>query len=233
MSLSTWWANDPLPELPLLSGFEVQMANDAGELAQVTKLSEMEVEARWSDGHRAYIGYLHGQPATYGWLATRRASIGELDLEFSLPSDEGYLWDFTTLPEWQGRGLYPRLLQAIVADMASKARRLWIIHAPENLPSGTGMHRAGFEPVGQLSFRAEGGVGLMPSDSSDRAQAGSKLLGVPIIDTVLAPCWACGGVAQLQDDIAAAENCWPPTRPSLSQCCCATPIQHLEVRQSL
>jgi ribosomal protein S18 acetylase RimI-like enzyme len=233
MSLATWWSNDPLPELALLSAFVVQVANDATELARVTKLSVTEVEARWDDGHRAYVGYLHGQPATYGWLATRRASIGEVNLDFTLPFGERYLWDFATLPDWQGRGLYPRLLQAIVADVSNEARRLWIIHAPENLPSGAGMHKAGFEPVGQLSFRAEGGVGLMPSSSLNRAQVGSELLGVPLIDTVLAPCWTCGGVAQIQDVVAKAENCWPPLKPSQPQCNCATPVKPSLVRQSL
>lgn len=229
MSLATWWRNDPLPPLPQLSGFEVRVANNAAELAQVNKLPVMEVQARWNDGHRAYIGYLQGQPTSYGWLATRRASIGELNLDFAIPSEERYLWDFATLSEWQGRGLYPRLLQAIVADMSEAARRLWIIHAPENLPSGAGMHTAGFKPVGQLSFRAEGGVGLMPLESIERAQAGSELLGVPIIDTVLAPCWTCGGVTQTQN-LAAVESCWPPLKPTEHECCCATPVRPSQVR---
>lgn len=229
MSLATWWRSDPLPVLTKLEGFEVRLANDAAELARVNKLPITEVQARSEGGHRAYIGYLHGQPASYGWLATRRASIGELNLDFAIPSDDRYLWDFATLPDWQGRGLYPRLLQAIAAEMPEAARRLWIIHAPENLPSGAGMHAAGFTPVGQLSFRAEGGVGLMPLGSMERAQAGSELLGVPIIDAVLAPCWTCGGVTSTQN-LEAADSCWPPLKPTQHECCCATPVRPSQVR---
>jgi len=218
MSLSTWWRGDPLPRLPELPSFEARLAADQAELAGVNRLALAEVQRRWADGHRAYLGYLAGRPVTYGWVAPRRAAIGELALDFALPPGDRYLWDFATLPAWQGRGLYPRLLQAIVADAPTEVQRLWIIHAPENLPSGAGMGKAGFEPVGQLSFRAAGGVGLAPLGAG-------ALLGVPIIDTVLAPCWTCGGAAAAQSAETALESCWPPVRPTERQCTCASPVR--------
>lgn len=157
---------------------------------------------------------------------SRRAAIGELALDFALPPGDRYLWDFATLPEWQGRGLYPRLLQAIVADAPAEVQRLWIIHAPENLPSGAGMHKAGLEPVGQLSFRAAGGLGLAPLGADERAHAGAELLGVSIVDTVLAPCWTCGGGATAaQSAETALKNCWPSVRPTERQSTCASPVR--------
>lgn len=227
MALAAWWVNDPLPNLPPLLGFEVRVAADPVELTQLTGLTLEAVQARWDAGHQAYMGTLLGRPVTYGWVATRSAVIGELELGFALSVEDRYLWDFATLPEWQGRGLYPRLLQGIaartVAEAAGAARRLWIIHAPENLPSGAGMHKAGFEPVGQLSFRAEGGIGLAPREPTERAQAGAALLGVPLIDTVLAPCWTCGGAALSPG--SAAVTCWPPLQPAAPPCCCAQPVK--------
>jgi hypothetical protein len=41
-------------------------------------------------------------PVGYEWVATRQASIGELDLLFELSSDDRYLSDLATLPGWQG-----------------------------------------------------------------------------------------------------------------------------------
>lgn len=222
MSLATWWVNDPLPTLPTLHNFVVRQATNDAELAALNRISIAEVQSRRAGGHQAYIGYLQGWPVTSGWVARRSASIGELDLAFALPAGDRYLWDFATLPEWQGRGLYPRLLQAIAESEAGAAQRLWIIHAPENLPSGAGMHKAGFELVGQLSYRAEGGVGLAPTGLAARAQAGAALLGVPLIDTVLAPCWHCGHLTETR--VASADSCWPPRRPNSVQCTCATPI---------
>ena len=120
-------------------------------LKSITSLRQKSIDRR-IDGHRPYVARMDGQPVAYGWLATSKVSIGELDINVELPPDDRYLWDFATLPNWQGRGLYPRLLQSILEQEIQNAKRFWIIHAPENLPSGAGMSKAGFEFVGQLSF---------------------------------------------------------------------------------
>ncbi|MBN9390923.1 MAG: GNAT family N-acetyltransferase [Chloroflexi bacterium] len=193
MALASWWHNDPLTTLNPLPNFSVKLAHDNKELARLNKLSENEVETRKQTRHRPYVGYMDGVPVTYGWVATRSASIGELDLNFALPANERYLWDFATLPEWQGQGLYPRLLQAII--QAEAAERYWIIYAPENSPSGAGIQKAGFQIVGQLSFRADGAVGLIPIDSAtfEKAGVGAVRLGVDLFDDGLSPCWGCIG----------------------------------------
>jgi GNAT superfamily N-acetyltransferase len=188
MALATWWTGDPLMKLTPLHSFKIQLAHDDKLLAQLNRLSMEEVRSRMQAGHRPYLGYLGHTAVTYGWVATREASIGELNLVFSLAAGERYLWDFATLPEWQGRGLYPRLLQAII--QSENAERLWIIHAPENLPSGAGIHKAGFEAVGQLSFRPDGSVGLIPLQN-ERAAIGGSMLGVPLFEDGLSPCWGC------------------------------------------
>ncbi|MCC7446218.1 MAG: GNAT family N-acetyltransferase [Anaerolineae bacterium] len=191
MALATWWATDPMPSLPKLDGFDVALAADDTELAFLNHLTVTEIQARRSEGHRPYIGYIKGVPAAYGWVATRQASIGELDLTFNLPTGHRYLWDFATRPERQGWGIYPRLLQAILAQETYEAARFWIIHAPENLPSGAGMHKAGFMSVGQLSFRRDGSVGLLPLNNPARGRIGAALLGVPVIEEDVNPCWGC------------------------------------------
>jgi hypothetical protein len=144
-----------------------------------------------------------------------------LDLAFVLPATERYLWDFATLPEWQGYGIYPRLLQHILMQHSSTVERVWIIHAPENSPSGAGMTKAGLLPVGQLSFRSDGGVGLAPFEALERAQAGAALLGIPLIESVLAPCWSCGGATDEHSTTVDADSCWPPLRPTIQPCTCA------------
>jgi len=189
MALATWWASDPLMDLTPLLNFQVRLAADDAQLATINHITLTEVEQRRRAGHIPYVGYMDGTAVTYGWVATREASIGELSLIFPLPTDSRYLWDFATLPDWQGKGLYPRLLQAIV--QAEPAERFWIIHAPENLPSGAGMQKAGFQPVGQLSFQRDNSLGLIPFDLPERARIGAALLGVPLIADGLSPCWRC------------------------------------------
>lgn len=37
-----------------------------------------------------------------------------------------------TLPTWQGYGIYPRLLQSILAWQVPPVELVWILYAPEN-----------------------------------------------------------------------------------------------------
>lgn len=189
MALATWWASDPLMDLTPISGFQVRLSTDDAQLATINHISVAEVKQRRRAGHLPYVGYMQETAVTYGWVATREASIGELNLVFPIPTDNRYLWDFATLPEWQGKGLYPRLLQAIV--QTERAESFWIIHAPENLPSGAGMQKAGFQAVGQLSFQHDNSLGLIPFDLRERARIGAALLDVPLIEDGLSPCWRC------------------------------------------
>ena len=226
MSFATFWSEDTLTPIGSLPGVTAGPTSDWDELAEINHISRAEVIDRINNGHRPYVARMDGQPVAYGWLATRKISIGELDINVELPPDDRYLWDFATLPDWQGRGLYPRLLQAILEQEIQHAKRFWIIHAPDNLPSGAGMSKAGFEFVGQLSFTADGKVGLAPySDSTERARIGADLLQVPLIESVLAPCWSCGEMVAKHPDKADANSCWPPQRSNGSTCCCKKEVK--------
>ncbi len=217
MALATWWRSDVVPLLPELPGFHAAIDDDNAMLAKLNHLPIEEVCARRQEGHRPYVARLHGVPVAYGWVATRTASIGELKVTITLPRTDRYLWDFATLPVFQGRGLYPRLLQAILRQEA-EADRLWIIYAPENLPSGAGMRKAGFVAATELSFDAGGQVRLATLGAHERARAAAELLGVPLVEDQLAPCWCCQAKAASD---AAGEACWPPTKRTIASCTCA------------
>jgi len=226
MSFATFWIEDTLTPIASLPGFKAGPAFDWHELAEINHISHAEVIDRRNNGNRPYVARMNGQPVAYGWLATSKISIGELDINVELPSGDRYLWDFATLPDWQGHGLYPRLLQSILEQELQNAKRFWIIHAPENLPSGAGMSKAGFEFVGQLSFTMDGKVGLAPyADSPERARVGADLLQVPLIESVLAPCWNCGGMIAKHPDKTDVDSCWPPKRLNESECCCVKEVK--------
>jgi GNAT superfamily N-acetyltransferase len=213
MALATWWKTDPLPPLAPLPGLRAEGAVDTAMLAGLNGLTIAAALARRQEGHRPYVAFLHDLPVAYGWVATRVASIGELETTITLPPTDRYLWDFATLPAWQGRGIYPRLLQAILQQESRAAERFWIIAAPENMPSGAGMRKAGFSPVAELSFDTNRAVRLAPIGAYERAQAAAALLGVPLVDDPLAPCWAC----QNGGDSA----CWPQQGGESRACTCA------------
>jgi GNAT superfamily N-acetyltransferase len=219
MALATWWRSDSLPSLPAVAGFHAAIAEDDAVLAQLNRIPLEEVRARRRDGHRPYVACLHGTPVAYGWVATRAASIGELKVTIALPRGDRYLWDFATLPAFQGRGLYPRLLQAILRQEVRQAERFWIIYAPENLPSGAGMRKAGFVAATELSFDTGGQVRLAALGPHERALAAAKLLGLPLVGDRLAPCWCCQ--AGEKEEGVTDEACWPPARRAVVACTCA------------
>lgn len=213
MNLATWWKSDPLPILEPLPGFRVTTVDDA-TLSRLNSLPLSEVRARRADGHRPYIAVLHGSPVGYGWAATRQASIGELALSFSLPDGDRYLWDFRTFAAWQGLGIYPRLLQGIIRAERDAAERFWILHAPENLPSGAGMRKAGFRAVSALAFDPAGKAALGADAAGARVEEARRLLGIPLAPSALSPCWRC-----VHEEGAC--RCQRAGTDGADTCCCA------------
>src|ERR1700756_3464111 len=112
MPFGTWWRGDPLPDLPPLPAFSAQITTDTSLIAHVTHLSRQAINRRMREGNQPYIAFLEQIPVAYGWVATREGGITELQFSFSVSKRNVYLWDFLTLPEWRGKGIYPHLLQA-------------------------------------------------------------------------------------------------------------------------
>ena len=224
MALWTWWTGDALPALAAHDGFGADSAGDAAALAALTNLTPGEVVNRLEAGNRCYVARMGGEAVGYGWIADAGAAIGELGLAFRLEADDRYLWDFVTLPAWRGRGLYPRLLQAILRT--ERDGRFWIINAPENVASARGIARAGFADVGTLAFTRGGGVAIAATTADDRAAAGAAVLGVPLVpasaaDPGVSPCWCC-----VMDALARGARetaCWPGAGLANVACTCGTP----------
>jgi GNAT superfamily N-acetyltransferase len=190
MPLATRHRDDPAPALPPLDGLVVRQLADADAMAAVQGRSADEMAARLADGHRAYVAFRDGEPAAFGWVATRSATIGELGATFTIPEGERYLWNFVTRPAHRGLGIYPRLLEAIIRAEGAEASRFWVAYAPENHASAAGIHRAGFATVADLSFDGERRPAVRPRDGERGARA-AAVVGLPVAPEPLAPCWRC------------------------------------------
>jgi GNAT superfamily N-acetyltransferase len=182
-----WWRGDPLKSLPPLAGLDIQEATPNAGLASLNGVNIGEVFRRVRAGHRPYMARIFGQPVAYGWVATREASFGDGRVSFQVPEQYRYLWDFATLPDWRGQGIYPRLLQSILVTEAAAAERFWILHEWANTASRRGIARAGFRIAGTLYFLPNGGIGLSPFGAHSRAPEGAKLMGVPLLANSRSP----------------------------------------------
>jgi GNAT superfamily N-acetyltransferase len=178
-SLYAWWRGDPLPALPPLPGLDVGRALSLDLIHEAAGLSTVEAEARVREGNAPYLACLDGRPVAVGWSAHRRGHIGSLARAFELPPASRYLWDFYTVPELRGRGIYPRLLQAAL-DTDTEATRFWIGHDAENVASRRGILKAGFGVVGEVWAGAEG-LRLVAHADDERARIAAALLGMPML----------------------------------------------------
>lgn len=183
-------SRDPVPAIPCPADWSVSTTTDTTLLSTLHSRAPHVMQQRLDGGHRAYVGFVGTTPAAFGWVATRTASIGELGFDFRVAPHERYLWNFVTLPQFRGQGLYPRLLDDIVRRESTAAQRFWIAYAPENHASGRGIHRAGFVDLAALSFLDNGRPALADLLPGGAARA-HTLLGIAATPEPLAPCWRC------------------------------------------
>jgi GNAT superfamily N-acetyltransferase len=205
MPLALRHRDDPVPEMTPLAELTIVRETSAARMAAIQNRAEHEIAARFDGGHRAYVALWGGEPAAWGWVAVRAAEIGELKSSFAVPDGDRYLWNFVTLAAHRGKGIYPRLLDAIVRAESRDAERFWVAYAPENHASGAGIRKAGFVTVAELSFDSSGRPAIQ-SMVSGGGLAASRVLGLPQVEAALAQCWRCARAAAAPADMSCAEG---------------------------
>lgn len=178
--LWTWWRGDRLASLPPLASFRVTTSPTEAVLAALTGLTATEVAARIEAQHQPYIAWIERTPVAYGWCASARAIFGAPPVTFDVPPGNRYLKDFATLPSWRGCGIYPRLLQAIIATETG-ADRFWILHRHDNCASARGIEKAGFTRVAHIHFLEGGGLGLVSTKATERCVDASQVFSLPVV----------------------------------------------------
>lgn len=175
----TWWQGDPVPALPPLEGWRAVPTNDVTLLGRLHGRDDVEMRERIAAGNQPYVAFLGDAPVAYGWSASKTCGIGDAGLSWTLGPQDRFLWDFATLNQWRGHGVYPRLLQAMLANELGTAQRFWIGHDADNIASRRGITKAGFTLVdtlvrsahGQMLLRAEGDSGRGRADPMGRGLA--------------------------------------------------------------
>lgn len=175
-----WWRGDPLPRIDGPDGLTIAPVAELEAERAGIDVDAREIKTRIEQGNRLYVGCVGGEVVGWGWSASVTASIGELGIHLDLPPGNRYLWDFVTLPDWRGHGIYPRLLQSILIHERD-AERFWVGHDYDNAPSGRGILRAGFQPVGAI-YEDDRERYFSSSGHPERALLAAELLGVPVIE---------------------------------------------------
>ena len=142
-------------------------------------MSVQEVDTRLQNGNHAYLAFLQETPVAYGWVATQ--SAGEIGLSFTLPQHNSYLWDFQTLPEWRGRGIYPHFLQEILLQEMNTVERFWILYKPGEIAAEKSIRKAGFLFLGELVLTKGQVSGISLFNRDERARIGADVLNLPVV----------------------------------------------------
>jgi GNAT superfamily N-acetyltransferase len=190
MSLYTLKTTDPLPVIKLPPGLTMQECTDVDLLALMGATTGEDVVKRIANDHVAFVAYVNNIPAAFGWMARGKARIGELAHDLILPVGNRYLWNFRTMEAFRGLGIYPALLQFIIHWEKEKANRFWIIHAPENRSSLTGIRKTGFHYVGKI-YSNEGAATIENTPLSRNSHMLLTEMDITISNEEPASCWNC------------------------------------------
>lgn len=207
MSLYTITSLASLPTIKKPAGLRIEESTDVTLLAAMGEITVEEVIKRFANNHAAFVAYLHDQPAAFGWMARSKAIIGELNHELILPERNRYLWNFRTLADFRGLGIYPALLQYIIRYESKRAHQFWIIHAPENKSSLSGIVKAGFEYAGKLCTDTNGAAVLESNTLTEIYRDILESMGIQFSNDTAASCWNCSS---------------PYLKKRKPECCCST-----------
>ena len=90
---------------------------------------------------------------SYCWATREPVEIGEVRRLISPRSNEVYLYDAFTFPEYRGQNLYPALLQRILAHSRQQGlHRALIFVLSDNVPSIRGVLKAGFREFQRVTY---------------------------------------------------------------------------------
>lgn len=106
---------------------------------------------RLAAGHVALLLMHDGSLMHMSWIARFVLRVDELGCTLRLPEEEVCIYDVVTAATWRGRGVYPAVLTWMRrhAHPWFAAKRIWIYCEAENLPSRSGIGKAGYEPSGR------------------------------------------------------------------------------------
>ena len=146
--------------------------------------------ARLKDGQHVYTFVENRRLLHYGWLAERPddSLLSESHQPFAFPPNSAYLFDFHTIPEARGRGLFTHCLRKMLHDLAQlpETDKIYIMVTADNGPVRHVIEKLGFNH--ELSLNEN----VRSSDSGDeptrvieplRRPAGGGLLKNPAFPT--------------------------------------------------
>lgn len=113
------------------------------------KFDIIEYTNRFNQGHLFCCLKERNTITAYGWVnPNKHHTIGELNLQMEMRKKTEVLYDFTTLPLFRGKGLYPTLLQHMI-NRTDTPKVIYVLSY--NTASIRGIEKAGFHKLGTVN----------------------------------------------------------------------------------
>jgi len=132
--------------------------------------------ARLEDGQHVYTVAESGRLLHWGWLIESQADafFSEVRQPYRFPPKSACLYDFYTVPQARGRGLYTASLRAMLADIAEEhmAEQTYVGVLADNAPSRHVIEKLGFRYEASLHERVV--FGFVKRWRDVRSKTGSK-----------------------------------------------------------
>lgn len=150
-SLSVAHPVPPRLTLVRISNHDAAGANIAEKAMQTAGEKAGLVAARMIHGDEFFGWRSEAQIVTFGWVTQSNRSIGATKL-LDAPG-RLYFYNFHTLKEYRGRGLYPALLLSMRQILSEEGASEFIIDVnTRNTASTRGVEKAGFEAIAEITF---------------------------------------------------------------------------------
>ena len=108
---------------------------------------------RFRKGDFCCVSIYNNEIVSYCWIAIQRAYIGEIDKNIHMKSNEIYMYDAFTKPEFRGNNLFPSILTTILDFGRQKGYQKGLIFTlSSNNSSITAIKKAGFNRFQSVYF---------------------------------------------------------------------------------
>ncbi len=179
LNLFSFQLSRPIPEVETGVGAEYSFIDSkSGEKVEslASVVGKEIVNARFNQGEVCGVAWFNSAVVSYCWVAFQQAEVGEVNRIIKLRSNELYLYEAFTLPDYRGRGLFPALLTAILSFARSQGySRALIFSLSKNRPSLRGIEKAGFSLFQSIHFLKFQDLTLCLSGRTKGKEAGVRM----------------------------------------------------------
>jgi GNAT superfamily N-acetyltransferase len=107
------------------------------------------------EGRQCFVTLHEGRIAGYAWVADSRIYIDEIACSYPIAADEIFIYDCFVDNEFRGKGIYPRMLAAVLQDHSygnSKPEKALIAASSVNQASIRGILKTGFVELKRIRY---------------------------------------------------------------------------------